>query len=126
MHLHFLPSPGGVNTKSLSVLEQRQLDTLRFCINMFSACTATIISSPLNYMRNVHYATPPESPQLTVRQVFQELMEQTRLESGIGKQLSFFLGRLRIGWGTARVGVGMAFGSEFYYYCSQAMGHAAS
>lgn len=134
LHLHFLQSPESSyksdtsqsEDKLISVIEQRRLDTIRFSINMISACVATIVSSPLNYIRNIHYATPPESPQLSVIHVLEELFMQTRQETGYYKQASFFLSRLRIGWGTARVGVGMAFGSEFYYYCSRMTSASAS
>ena len=69
----------------------------------------------------VHYSTPPEHIPLTTTAIFTELIRAMRLEKGYINKCIYVLKQLRIGWGTARVGVGMAFGSEFYYYCSQYM-----
>ncbi len=86
---------------------------------MFAACTATILSSPWNYVRNVHYATPPGIPAASFYSIITDLFLLSRKEATLYKRSAFILKRFRIGWGTARVGVGMAFGSELYYYCSQ-------
>ena len=104
------------------ISERRRIESTRFLINMFSACTATILSSPFNYVRNIHYATPPDVQPQSFKYILYDLIHQANLKE-ITKynQLKFVITRLRIGWGTARVGVGMAFGSEFYYFCSQFM-----
>lgn len=33
---------------------------VQFLVSMVSACSATILSSPFNYVRNMHYACPPD------------------------------------------------------------------
>lgn len=91
----------------------------RFFINLFSGCVATLLSSPFNYVRNIHYATPPDTLPSSTIKIFQDLIEQTRDETTTVQKVKYLANRLRIGWGTARVGVGMAFGSIFYEYCSR-------
>jgi hypothetical protein len=100
---------------------QKKSDSKRFLINMFSACMATILSSPMNYVRNVHYATPPDTKPLNTLAIFKDLIAQTKIQPTMFLKFQYVITKLRIGWGTARVGVGMAFGSEFYYFCSQAI-----
>ena len=108
-------------TLDQKLMRERRFEAIRFLINMYSACMATFLSSPFNYVRNVHYSTPPEHIPLTTIAIFTDLIRAMRLEKGYINKCIYVLKQLRIGWGTARVGVGMAFGSEFYYYCSQYM-----
>lgn len=112
-----------------------QTGEVPFVVNMTSACIATVLSSPMNYVRNVHYSAPPEQPPKRVITILNELYERSTHEYfGICKrdgsnsarnliygriqQFRFLQRRLRIGWGTARVGVGMAFSSKLYSLCS--------
>ena len=89
-----------------------------FMINILAGCLATILSSPLNYVRNIHYATPPDAKVKSFRVILIELWKDSCAEPTRYLRVSFMLKRLRIGWGTARVGCGMAVGSYLYTLCS--------
>lgn len=92
--------------------------TLEFLVNMLSASIATILSSPLNYIRNIHYATPPDSAPQTARTIINDLIASASREPTALEQFLYVQSRLRIGWGTARVGCGMAFSASLYKLCS--------
>ena len=82
--------------------------------NMMAATMATIVSGPFNYARNMQYSTPvrKEAPSISV--VLKELIVETMQQSTRIQQIMFVTHRLRIGWGTARVALGMAFGHSVY------------
>lgn len=90
-----------------------------FIVNLFSACIATIASSPLNYVRNIHYATPPSSKAEGSMKILSDLWIAASNEPTLYLKLRHLQSRLRIGWGTARVGCGMAFGAAVYNFCSK-------
>lgn len=92
-----------------------------FVENLIAGMAATILSSPLNYVRNVHYATSPSDEPKTTLRILKELLEEARREPDRVTRLLFLQHRLRIGWGTARVGCGMAVGAKIYELCSQAV-----
>jgi len=76
-----------------------------FVSNMAAAALATIVSSPFNYVRSMQYATPPDqSPRRAWPQLLRLWENAKKAECGIP---SYLQQRLRIGWGTARVAVGM-------------------
>ena len=82
--------------------------------NMFAAALATVLSGPLNLARNVQYSTDSKEARPTIRQVLRQLrFELTMQPTALSKWLHL-QARLRIGWGTARVAVGMAFGQFVY------------
>jgi hypothetical protein len=89
-----------------------------FIVNLVSGCFATVLSSPFNYVRNVHYATPPETIPSSAIQILLKLWRDSKSKGSIISQLKYLQGNLRIGWGTARVGCGMAFGAKVYAFCS--------
>ena len=91
-----------------------------FVVNAVAASTATLLSSPLNYVRVVHYATPPDAAPLGAVEILKQLFANAKLESTLLKRLSYLQSRLRLGWGTARVGFGMAFSASLYNMCSNA------
>lgn len=91
----------------------------KFLVNLFAASAATILSSPLNYVRNIHYATPPDVKPDTFWKIFSDLVCNALREPTLLQKLSYIQSRYRIGWGTARVGCGMAFGSYIYNQCAQ-------
>ena len=93
--------------------------TREFVVNMVSASAATLLSSPLNYVRVVHYATPPDTPPQPALTILRTLIATAALKSTVFKKLSYVQSRLRIGWGTARVGFGMAFSATLYNFCSK-------
>ena len=97
----------------------RTLSTHRYLINMFSACCATVLSSPLNYVRNIQYAHNPASntDKMTISRILGSLWGQTKEQRGWVHRMAYLQRNLRIGWGTARVGCGMAFSEQIYAYC---------
>lgn len=87
-------------------------------INMLAGSIATILSSPLNYVRNIHYSIPPGQLSQSAYHTLLALYQASLQEPTFFAQLSYLQRRLRIGWGTARVGCGMAFSATVYETCS--------
>ena len=87
--------------------------------NMISAGIATIVSGPFNLARNEQYATRSKKVAPTIPQVFSTLTQQVAAQHSLSGKLHLLQNRLRIGWGTARVAVGMAFGHWVYDVCMQ-------
>jgi hypothetical protein len=90
-----------------------------FVTNLFSASMATVLSSPINYVRNIHYATPPNTPPESTAKILRDLVSSAWKESTWLMKWYFIQSRLRLGWGTARVGCGMAFSAKIYDLCSR-------
>ena len=82
--------------------------------NLVAAAMATIVSGPFNLARNVQYSTKSAQTAPTTAQVLIELAQETRDLEGKRQQAEHLMKRLRIGWGTARVATGMAFGHWCY------------
>ena len=83
-------------------------------IDASSGFIATMLSSPFNFVRNMQYSAPKHEHHIpSMMNVLKELYRDGMNEGGIMKAMRFWLFRLRIGWGTARVAVGMSFTS----YC---------
>jgi hypothetical protein len=85
--------------------------------NMGAAGVATIMSGPLNLARNMQYAAKPSEVGQTIVEVLVVLRNEIMAEQGTMNKISHVQQRLRIGWGTARVAVGMAFGNHVYDVC---------
>eukprot|EP00052_Salpingoeca_macrocollata_P009101 m.71900 g.71900 ORF g.71900 m.71900 type:complete len:285 (+) comp16931_c0_seq6:90-944(+) len=83
--------------------------------NMLAALAATLASAPLNYCRNVIYATRVTDRPPSIPAALLQLWRQGRAQSTLSQELHFWQRRLRIGWGSARVAVGMAFGQYVYH-----------
>lgn len=94
--------------------------------NVVAAAVATIASGPFNLARNVQYATQSKTLAPTILQVLARLVEQTAAQETLGQKWHYLQNRLRIGWGTARVAVGMAFGNHIYDQCMTAFEHKAT
>ena len=90
----------------------------QFTINLLAGCLATAASSPINYVRNIHYATPADQPAESHMKILQRLWQLAAAESTFFKRCKYLQSRLRIGWGTARVGCGMALAAQLYDLCS--------
>jgi Mitochondrial carrier protein len=87
-----------------------------FLTDLLSGLIATTLSSPLNYVRNIHYSLPPDVKPASTFTVLGELwMKASEEQTSLGR-LSHIQSRLRLGWGTARVGCGMALASQFYSF----------
>lgn len=82
--------------------------------NMLAAALATVMSGPLNLARNVQYSTESTHTRPTIRQVLWQLHFELTLQPTIVSKWHHLQSRLRLGWGTARVAVGMAFGQFVY------------
>ena len=75
---------------------------------------ATIVSAPFNLVRNVQYATRSREKADTISTVLRDFMTETHRQQSAWKRTRFVQNRLRIGWGTVRVAIGMAFGHFVY------------
>jgi hypothetical protein len=98
---------------------QYRLDLVRrpehqWMANMTAAALATIVSGPFNLARNVQYATRSKHKADNVSKVLQEFVAETKSQTTLWGKLKFVQRRLRIGWGTVRVAVGMSFGHYVY------------
>ena len=82
--------------------------------NMAAAALATVVSGPFNYVRNVQFATPSHQTADGMGHVLHQLVRETRAQGPTLRQLQFLQQRLRIGWGTARVAVGMSLAHAVY------------
>ncbi|MES1910389.1 MAG: hypothetical protein MHM6MM_002992 [Cercozoa sp. M6MM] len=107
-------------TNSLSVQSQSQTpqtfervlaQARPLTITAACAAAATALSAPFNFARNMQYAIHPRDETTSTLRTLYVLMQETR-ESP--QPLRFLLRRLRIGWGTARVAVGMAMSQLVY------------
>lgn len=85
--------------------------------NMAAAAVATIASGPFNFARNIQYGTRSKRVAPTIPQVLKKLVVKTASHDTIYRSWRYASARLRIGWGTARVAVGMAFGNYVYDQC---------
>ena len=80
---------------------------MRLYIDMSSAFVATMISSPFNYIRNIQYNTPKDASKIYS---FIKILRKLYWEGiNSGKPIALWQQRLRIGWGTTRVALGMGF-----------------
>lgn len=82
--------------------------------NFMAAALATVVSGPFNLARNVQYATKSRHVADTVRDVLRQLVQETWMQPTLLDKLHHVQNRLRIGWGTARVALGMTFGHFVY------------
>lgn len=80
-------------------------------------CVATGISSPFNYVRNIHYAVPSGVKAESHYVILNSLWINTWKQPTWGQQWDYMSTRLRIGWGTLRVGCGMGLASQLYSMC---------
>jgi hypothetical protein len=112
----------------------------KFWNNVIAAFAATILSSPLNYVRNIRYAQPPDQQAGSSLYILRELWRDAKEKFVLPKpdassslkmqlpvslyRLLYLQHRLQIGWGTTRVAVGMACASQIYEKCVSVSLHA--
>ncbi|GKY93729.1 hypothetical protein MPSEU_000340000 [Mayamaea pseudoterrestris] len=82
--------------------------------NFCAAGLATMLSSPFNYARTIQYATRSQEIQPSIKQVLVELVEQVRQQPKGLERWVFLQNQLRVGWGTLRVAMGLAFAHSVY------------
>lgn len=82
-----------------------------FIASAAGGAAGTILSAPFNFVRNIQFGTPPNEHAASTTQILRDLLRDCKHESS---PWNYLQDRLRIGWGTARVAVGMAVGYELY------------
>ena len=93
--------------QSLGHLEQWQA-------NCLAAALATIASGTFNYLRNIQYGTKSRERALSTWMILNDLRWETAQQETAQRKAHFLMTRLRIGWGTARVALGMSLGHTVY------------
>jgi hypothetical protein len=83
----------------------------QFLLNVSSAVCATVVSAPFNYVRNVQYASSPQASHTTISAELRTLYREVCSDAAPWRTLQR---RLRLGWGSLRVGVGMAVGTKVF------------
>ncbi|WP_419419192.1 MC/SLC25 family protein [Legionella sp. D16C41] len=112
--------------KENSTTNSKDNSSLKFLCNMASAGAATVISGPLNFARNIQYATPPNQKPPTTFAVLRSLWREAKTYETPLNKARFFQDRIKVGWGTARVAVGMTVGQTFFDYVNDKLNEAQS
>ena len=86
----------------------------QWAANMASAAMATIVSAPFNLVRNVQYATRSREKADSISKILHAFAKEANTHKTSWQRARYVQNRLRIGWGTVRVAVGMAFGHLVY------------
>ncbi|KAF8822703.1 mitochondrial carrier superfamily protein [Cardiosporidium cionae] len=92
-----------------------------FICNSAAATIAVILASPFNFVRNIkfsHWNELPSSRTLSMYTILKQLFQECSAEKTFFRKLLHLQGRLRIGWGSARVAVGMGCVSQIYEWCA--------
>lgn len=84
-------------------------------IDISFACLATIINSPMNYIRHQKLFAPLNQPPPTISQIYTNLLENIN-KCQKNKCTYLFVHNMGLGWGTLRVGVGMMSSRLIYDY----------
>jgi hypothetical protein len=82
--------------------------------NFVAAAMATVMSGPFNYVRNIQFATRSHEKAASTMDILRDLAQQTGAQNGATEKLQLLQNRLRIGWGTARVAMGVTFAHTLY------------
>jgi hypothetical protein len=105
---------GGASNSGSSSGNGDRIQEHKFLIDMIAAICGTIVSSPMNYVRNIHYATHPSEKLQSTGQILGDLWRSAVATDSLFFRMLFMQHQLRIGWGTLRVGCGMAVGGKIY------------
>jgi len=95
----------------------QQQHSQQWIANASAAAIATVVSGPLNFARNVQYATKSRQERKSIGIILSKLVHHTLEQPTWMDKWTYVQNRLRIGWGTARVAVGVAFGHHVYDVC---------
>jgi hypothetical protein len=85
--------------------------TVDFSAALLAGLMATTASSPFNYVRNIKYGWPSSSAPPSSFRILRDLLVESRAAPSFARHVQE---RLRLGWGTGRVAVGMAVGQFLY------------
>eukprot|EP01126_Amoeba_proteus_P000650 TRINITY_DN10180_c0_g2_i1.p1 TRINITY_DN10180_c0_g2~~TRINITY_DN10180_c0_g2_i1.p1 ORF type:complete len:316 (+),score=51.00 TRINITY_DN10180_c0_g2_i1:80-949(+) len=85
----------------------------QLCSNLVAGCVATVLSSPVNYVRTMKYSTPAHENVPSALRILADLWKSSESPT-LFRRTKILQDRLKIGWGTARVGCGMAFGQYVF------------
>jgi len=85
-----------------------------FFANLIAGALATVASGPANYVRTMKYTTSPNEAAPSAGKILKELWIQTREKPNFFERLGNIQHRMKIGWGTMRVGCGMAVGQKLF------------
>eukprot|EP00730_Choanoeca_flexa_P018799 TRINITY_DN9160_c0_g2_i1.p1 TRINITY_DN9160_c0_g2~~TRINITY_DN9160_c0_g2_i1.p1 ORF type:complete len:323 (+),score=30.55 TRINITY_DN9160_c0_g2_i1:139-1107(+) len=91
-----------------------KLSTSALFVNMTAGAAATVVSGPLNYVRNMQYAASLKQPCPSTWAILSHLFGNARAQSTWMGTLQYLQFRLRIGWGSLRVAVGMSAGQALF------------
>ncbi|HSW70516.1 MAG TPA: hypothetical protein VLH77_00880 [Gammaproteobacteria bacterium] len=94
---------------------QNKLMTVDFAANTTSAILSTIAASPFNYARNIQYKMPLQQPAPTVKEILISTHKESKTQNKtLLSRINFFSKTFQLGWGTVRVGVGIATGQIIF------------
>ena len=105
--------------------QDTQKNTHQFLRNASAAAVATGFSSPLNYVRNVQYATPPDQTPPKMMQALSDIWHESKSVEPLLSRLGFFHQRFKFGWGTARVAAGIAASQEIFTWAREKLSDAS-
>ncbi|KAL8424528.1 hypothetical protein Efla_005634 [Eimeria flavescens] len=88
-----------------------------FALNTVAAGIAVAVSSPLNYVRNMQLAAPPEAAVPRMLPLLRQLRHEAAEAKGRSARLEVLSRSLLVGWGSLRAAMGMGFGSFVYDWC---------
>lgn len=108
--------------KNLPPMPSMKKSSSDFLFNSTAAGLATIISGPLNYARNMQFSSAPNERTLPIRSIINEVRQESEQHrQSCFSRLSFFQQRFRVGWGTARIAVGIGVGQAVFDALSKAI-----
>jgi hypothetical protein len=95
-------------------LGAREYKPSQFSSNIAAGLAATIVSGPLNYARNMQYATKAHKVPPSIASSIVQLVSEASAQAGLRERLVLLQQRLGVGWGSARVALGMASGQLLF------------
>lgn len=93
-----------------------------FIVNFVAAGVATTVSGPFNYVRNIKYSFPADVEPPSTSQILRDVWREAKAKPTLASGAVLLQERFRIGWGTGRVAVGMAFTNLIYECCKSHAG----
>lgn len=75
------------------------------------------VSGPFNYVRNIKYSFPADIEPPSTSQILRDVWREALSKPTTAARAILLQERFRIGWGTGRVAVGMAFTNLVYEQC---------